>query len=312
MGKIDEKNQFEVTKNSIAQILDAYNISDFLYEELKQGIENTTLLIQTEGKKLVLRIYRREKKSNEDIQLEIHFQKYLHARNFPLPELIQNEKGEFLTLTKIKDIDWQAVLMQYMGKTDFTSYTDALIKDLASTQAKMHIAGIDFAKTIPNHKVYAELRETMMDNHPIPGLDRDKKDFIERAKKFYLSFTPTLPFGYNHLDFDTHGNVLTKNDKVLAVLDFDDLFYSPPVLCLGYTLWHVLFETKDVDRVKNYISEYQQIRELTQEELKVLPQIILFRNYVIGAIELGVRESNEYIDYIIQLESKIEQLNFTA
>lgn len=312
MSRIDEKNQFTTTKGAVGTILGSYGISSFTYKELKNGIENTTLLIKSLSKDFALRIYRRNKKSDSDIRLEIHFQKFLHARDFPLPEIIQNKKGDLLTVLEIEGIAWQAVLMEYMGETDFTTYTDNLLQDLATTQAKMHVAGIEFAKTIPNHKVYTELKETMMDNHPISGLDKDQGEFIERAKKFYLPFNTKLPFGYNHLDFDTHGNVLVKNNKVLAILDFDDLFYSPAVLCLGYTLWHILFETNEIDKVKKYLTEYQKIRILTSEELEILPKIVLFRNYVIGAIELGVRQSTQEIQHIMNLESIINQLNFKA
>ena len=207
---------------------------------------------------------------------------------------------------------WQAVLMQYMGKTDFISYSRELISELATIQAKMHLLGFSFAKNQKRHeRVLEELHETIAERNTITEIkEKNSLDFLERGKEFFLSLSPNLPHGYNHLDYDTHGNVLVKDNKVTAILDFDDLSYSPCVVCLGYTLWHVIFDSNDTELAKQYVIAYEKVRHLSKEEKSVLPQVILFRNYAIGAIELTVRKRYKYIQLIMNLEKVIKNLNF--
>lgn len=117
-------------------------------------------------------------------------------------------------------------------------------------------------------------------------------------------------YEYNHLDFDAEGNVLVKDNKVSAILDFDDLSYSPCIVCLGYTLWHVLFISNDKHLLEQYITDYIKTRSLAKEEYEILPKILLFRNYVIGMLELTVRRREKYIDHIMNLEKEILNMSF--
>ena len=92
--------------------------------------------------------------------------------------------------------------------------------------------------------------------------------------------------GYSHFDFDLGNILVDEHDQLSAILDFDDLQYAPLVICLGYTLWSVLYETNDKNALTSYLTEYQKARTLSTLELEYLPKIMLFRHYVITTLKI--------------------------
>jgi Ser/Thr protein kinase RdoA (MazF antagonist) len=90
-------------------------------------------------------------------------------------------------------------------------------------------------------------------------------------------------------------------------VDFEDLQYSPAIVCLGFTLWNIL-DDQGLEIMKKYLEEYEKIRSLTEEEKIVLPNVIFFRNYVIGVVRLLLwDEKTDLKDFedILQLEKDI-------
>ncbi len=309
-NKIDPANQLQITNEVIDKLLKQYSIIDYTYEIITEGIENTSLIVSTGKQKYVLRIYRQLKKTTDDILLEIQFQKLLKNKGLPIPEIRMNNDGDDVSIVKINNKYWQVILMEYLGKTDFASYTPELLREMAITQAKMHQLGIAFAKDKVHTKRISELNETISQRHPTRLKNKKHQNFLQRATAFHLTFENELPYGYNHLDYDTYGNILIKNNKIMAILDFDDLAYSPCIVCLGYTLWSILFSTNQQELLYQYIRYYETVRPLTKNEREILPQIMLFRNYAIGAIEMTVRKRYIYMQQIMDMEKDINNLKF--
>ena len=128
--------------------------------------------------------------------------------------------------------------------------------------------------------------------------------FIERVRKFRYPLDPALPHGWNHLDIDFDGNVLVKDNKIRAILDFDDLDYSPSVVCLGFTLWDIFFDGGEA-LMREYLAEYQKIRQLTKEECETLPHVIQFRNYIVFVINLLFEKKAENEKRFFEVEKEV-------
>jgi len=284
MPKLEPTKQIKLSKKVLQEILQNYNLALHSYKEASSGIENTTALVVTNKGKFAVRIYQKNKKKISTIQLELEFMNYLAKYDLPVPKVINNAKGQLITQHKDTKATWQCICMELMPGAHIAKYTPQLIKELAATQAKIHKLGIVFAK---NRKVNPTTIR-LADKEFLPKINlskiknREIKEFLLRDKSFIVKLDDKLPRGFNHNDFD-HGNILVKNNKLSAVLDFDDLSYAPMAMCLGYTLWAVLFETQSFGQVRQYVKEYSKVRKLNQLELKSLRNIILFRHYVIGA-----------------------------
>lgn len=89
-----------------------------------------------------------------------------------------------------------------------------------------------------------------------------------------------LPCGDVHLDYDSD-NIIVENDKIKAILDFDDISNQPFILDTANSIWWWLFKNKKEDYEKilsNYFESYQKIRNITEKEYKFLNLFLRMRN----------------------------------
>ncbi len=311
--KLHPDKQLEITQPAIAQILSLYAISDFTFQPIKAGIENTSVYIETGGKKCVLRIYSQGKKPDNIIFLELEFQDYLRTRGIPIPHIYPTLQNQPLAIVEINGKRWQAILMEFKeGMSTEIHPNNALLAELARTQANMHILGMEFAKKAATLQppIAIVTVETAGKIKTSPIQTKEMLDFINRAKSFAYRLDPLLPHGYNHLDLDFDGNVIVTGNTIAAIVDFDDLKYSPAVMCLGFTLWKILND-KGIEGFRYYLNEYQKVRPLTEPERQALPHIVFFRNYEVGIILLLLWEHDTPLTdilAILQLEKELPEL----
>lgn len=314
MKKIDQENQILIKQESIAQILKQYSISDFTFKLITEGIANTSFVIESNENKYVLRVYAQNKRTNEDILFEVSFQDYLRSHDIPIPIIYSNKEDKELTVTEIDGRHWQSILMKFVdGKSINEHPSSVLILKLAQIQAKMHLLGEVFTEeSNKSKKLWSDLQDSLAAKlESVPVKQEAISAFIERVKHYNYKLNPELPHGYNHLDIDFDGNVITCDDAVSAIIDFEDVEYSPMVVCLGYSLWNIL-DDRGIDAMHLYLREYEKIRPLNSIEREVLPHVIFFRNYVIGIVRLMLWEEDtpiEDITSLIELEKNIPTLN---
>lgn len=313
MPKLNPKAQIKLRRATLTLILKNYNLKLISFKIAKGGIENTTALVTTDKGRFALRVYRKNKKKIGDIKQELEFMLYLQKHDLPVPTVFANTHGALVTEFKIQGNTWKSVLMELMNGVHAKTYSDALIKDYAQTQARMHKLGMRFAKSQPKRKKLDTLKEgEFIKNIKLHKLEKQEVlDILQRAKNFIVRLDNKLPRGFNHLDYD-HANTLVKNNKLSAILDFDDLTYSPVVVCLSYTLWDVLYTTNsklELQKFRLYLKEYQKIRTLKSTEVRYLKDIMIFRNYVIGALEVMFwGENAKYVKTFLRLEKLLQNI----
>ena len=305
----------EGTQENVAHVLGAYGISEFAFVPIDEGIENTAFKIESMGKRYVLRVYRQNKKPETEILREIQFQELLRENGIPVPVLQNTKEGSPLAVVTIEGKEWGAILMEFIeGKSVTENPSKALLTELAGIQAKIHLLGMEFAESMGKDK---QTWKDLHDGHANKIKDLSEREpevqaFIQRVKEYSYLLNPDLPQGYNHLDIDFDGNVLTNGDHVAAVIDFDDLQYSPVVVCLGFTLWNILDDVSE-DAMRHYLQEYEKTRPLNALEYETLPHVLFFRNYVIGITRLLLWDENTpkaEIEDILKLEQDIPKLQF--
>lgn len=277
--------QFPISHESLADILRQYDIASFTYVYATGGIENTTCFIKTPSQRYALRVYRYAKKPTAAMMREMQYMDVLREHGLPIPQVYSNNAGRSITTVHVDGAEWQAILMEYMHGTHPVSYSPNLLRHMAQVQASMHTigAGMPGGRITLTELVEGEFVKRL-DMSTISG--QRARRYIERISSYAVQLGPTLPCGYSHFDFDM-GNILVgSHNKLVAILDFDDLQYAPLVICLAYTLWSILFETGDMAHVEQYLAVYQQYRNLTPLERAYLPRIMLFRHYVITALKM--------------------------
>jgi Ser/Thr protein kinase RdoA (MazF antagonist) len=310
--KLEPDNQINFTKETLVVLLDAYGISDFTFESISEGIANSSARIESGGKKYVMRVYA-QGKNDDDILFEINFQDYLRVHGIPIPVIHKSTGGSELVIAELGHKRWQVILMDFVeGKSVTIKPSHKLIAELAHLQAKMHLLGMEFVKnTDKPQKPWTDLHDSLVSkvrNTTVGG--REVRDLLQRIKAYRYPLSPDLPYGYNHLDIDFDGNVLTKGERVSGIVDFDDLQYSPLIVCLGYSLWNIL-DDEGIDAMKHYLREYEKVRLLTPIEYEALPNVVFFRNYVLCVVRLLLWDENtpiEDITNLICLEKDIPKL----
>lgn len=314
MKKLDQENQIVVTTDVLGLIVNNYTqIGEFNFSLIEEGISNTSLIIQSLDKKYILRIYAQNRSNDEDIMLEVQFQDFLRSHGIPIPVIYSNKHDNKLTISEVDGKRWQCLLFEFLDGESVTIHpSQELITDLATIQAKMHQLGLSFSQEVaPRNKKLIELHDSLVHQIKVPPLQgKEILDFVERVKTFKFILNQELPYGYSHLDIDFDGNVLTKNSKVTGIIDFDDLHYSPAVVCLGYSLWNIL-DDEGQESMWLYLKEYEKIRPLTEIERETLPHIVFFRNYMIGVIRLFLWDETtdiKDIQDILKLEKEIYPL----
>jgi Ser/Thr protein kinase RdoA (MazF antagonist) len=314
--KLEPQNQFPIARDPIAKILATYGITEFIFEPINEGIANASARIESAGKKYVARVYAQGKKDG-DVIFEMEFQDFLRGRGIPIPVIYKNTDGKELTVVEIDGRRWQVILMDFVEGQSITPHPSReLISGLARLQAKMHLFGAEFAKSVDRpKKIWAGLRDGMVskvEDTTVGG--QEVQNLLRRIKTYSYPLSPDLSYGYNHLDIDFDGNVLTKDNRVSGIVDFEDLQYSPAVVCLGYSLWNIL-DDDGTESMRQYLAEYEKIRPLVPLEREALPHVIFFRNYVMAVIRLLVWNHDTPISDIrnlLKLEKEIPSLLFSS
>ena len=241
MNKLSPEHLFVPSQENVRAILARYNLPFTRFLPTTHGIENLTLLVWSQRKKYVLRVYPQQKKSDADILLELDFMTHLRNDGLPLPAIISSSDHQPLVVCELDQQNWQCVLMEHAQGAHPEAFTPLLLDHMATLQAQMHTLGEQYAKTHNMKSGRAILRETSVTDELLKNstLESSLQNFLWRVKAFVVELHDSLPKGLSHFDFDIE-NILTKHDGVTAILDFGDMESMPLVVCLGYTLWDVL------------------------------------------------------------------------
>jgi Ser/Thr protein kinase RdoA (MazF antagonist) len=300
--KLNPTQQFTYNFETIARLLALYGLKPVAVAAATSGIENTTLIVTTITKKVVIRIYRQGKKTTSDVKQEIEFTKYLSNSGVKVANIIPSLKGKELTQFIEHGKTWQVLVMQYLSGEHPATYTGFLLKNMAATQASIHL----LADALPKTKQYpSSIPNGFLEKLAMLQPTGELGDFTNRVAQFSLKFAMALPSGLCHLDFDA-GNILTdKYGEITAVLDFDDLMLAPLVMCLGFTLWDIQVQA-NAKMAKQYLKYYSKIRPLSATETLALPSVILFRHYMISSIKIIHGEfTKQSLSKYLKIESEL-------
>lgn len=289
MVKLKADKQFAVTEEKLKQILKSWRIHNFTHTLPKAGKENITVFINADDEEYVLRVYRNEGIDFiNTIEKEIRFINYLSSKKIKVPEIINTNKSELINTTTIDGITWYSILMKKIDGQTPEKYTPGLIKDIANELAKIHLASLQY--DVQDEPFFD--REDEFDRVEFESIsDKKTRDLISRAKSFKLDTDLNLPKGLIHNDI-TRVNLMEKEGKLKAILDFEGIKHSYLVNDIGVVLWGLIRNistgklSKDV--IHTFLDTYSNIRPLTVDERKHLKQSIKFRNYQLA-----------YMDYVL-------------
>ena len=269
---------------------------------------NLVLRLQADEEELVLRRYGMT--PPEEVQWELAVLEFLAMRDFPTYSPLLRCDG---TVSRVAEFRGKpAILYPYVkGQQACDQDWSLAIAETARLIAQLHelTAGLKlpFARARSGTEERRVIRElvNLISRRGIAKHESALRVFIERAQCSVRSFEERiaphladLPTGVVHHDAGCK-NILFNNDKLVALIDFDDacegfLVADVAVMLANWADDPTTGTKLDLAKAVTVVKEYEHHRELTAAERGILPDSLLLfliadaAGYIHGQLELGV------------------------
>ncbi len=262
---------FLISKEELNDFLKKYEIGKVKkFLGIKDGIENTNYLIQTEKDKFILTIY--EKRVNiKDLPFFIGLMTNLYNSNFRCPRPVINKNGNYISEISGK----KAAIVSFLEGSAKKNLSSENCYDIGVETAKLHEITKDLSLRRQNNlsldswsELFSKVEKDCSKIHK--SLPKIIKISLEEIKK---NWPKKLPSGIIHADLFPD-NIFFKNEKFTGIIDF----YSFEIaVCLNALCFDGIRENLsfNVTKARKFIKGYTSIRKLNKDEkeyLKVLAQ----------------------------------------
>jgi homoserine kinase type II len=254
---------------------------------MKGGLVNFNFLLKTDKGEFVIRVIGQKLTlpKKEKLNYEFDLMEFLHERKFPYltPLPIRHKTGKRLNKINGKNF-W--VYRKLQGKSTTKLPNMVQLREIAKVLATFHkyVKKFKIKKNgYPNYIKWI-LNEL---NRANPKRNKDKiDDLVLKDKDFFKKIIQKeIKINYSKNVMALHGdldatNVLFKNNKIVAIIDFDDFDFGPRIRDIAIALRDscTIRNKLDLKRTKVFLEEYKKVTKLTKEEEKLIPDMILVEN----------------------------------
>ncbi len=261
------------TQNDFINLLSNYNLGEYKNSKpIIYGTVQTNYFLQTTIGKFVFRYY--ENREKESVVFESNLINYLRGKNYPCPSPIKNRHGKFVGMYKNKPYVVFEFIDGYSIKNPNEEQNNQLIKKVAQLQ--------NITKNYrPANKKYRwnysdDLCKELAQKEASKINTRTSNEKLKwlESELAELNLPKSLPKGICHCDFH-FSNVLFKDGKFNALIDFDDANYTyltfDLIGLIESTAWsRNKDELLNFPKAKKIISEYIKYRHLNNNEKRHL------------------------------------------
>lgn len=264
------------------KILSNYDLGSYIIsKKFRKGTVQTNILIKTTKGKFVLRYY--ENRSKNSVLFEVNLIKYLKYNKYPCPAPFWNKRGKFIGIYKKKPYTIFEFVEGKHLKKPTEKQKNQLTKKVAELQNITKNYKPDYKKYRWNYSIQLCKRLAKNETKKIGTKNAREKLMWLNRELLKLKLPKSLPKGICHCDFH-FSNVLFKNGKFNALIDFDDAnytFLSWDLICLAdpfkstfnWNTWRKFSNSDNVfdfKQIKKVVTEYLKYRPLNKTEKKYL------------------------------------------
>lgn len=279
----------KLLKKEAQKICNQYDLGKIREVKLiETGLINYNFDIKTDKGDFIIRFLGHKFNEANKIKLKFEFSvlEFLNKNNFPykVPSPLKNRKRRYLSRLNGKNF-WiyekiKGKKIRRLNKEKFkempillATYHKFVKKIKLEKEEKIYqneFFNLNWLKT--NYSKMRRIKpKTKLDKLVSENLEFFSKTLEEISKtKFNKNIIAT------HSDFHAR-NMLFKKNKIIALLDFDNLETIPLVKDVATAIWHTCIKDKklDEDAMKLFLKEYEKINRLTKEEKEmIIPTII--------------------------------------
>ncbi len=296
----------DFSENELATILSNYNLGFYMTSKpLTGGTVQTNFWLETTQGKFVFKYY--ESRSKESVLFESNLLKYLKARNYPCPDQIKNKQGKSVGLYQEKPY----IIFKFIEGQHIEHPTESQKEQLIEKAAELQNLTRNYRPRYTRHRWnYSVALCRKLGGKAAERLNledaKGKLKWLE-GELDRLRLPQSLPKGICHCDFH-FSNVLFKDDKFEALLDFDDANYTFQMFDLVGLIeseaWrYALDEFINFGEARKVVARYEKYRLLNNTERRYLFDLyklsILFDCvWYFGRGEAGDFFEKRKIDYL--------------
>ena len=334
-----------ITADQLSEILKKYSLGELAssLDQITNGWTNVTIKFRTKPNDqiFIVRQYvpgNLRNISRENVEFELNFIAYLaNELNLPVvpvlnpPGILTINNDVYVALFPfvegVKYLNtssnpsrelWQILEISYFLGRMHSNLTTKKYEILQTNRCSVNYVAVKYelVNSCENFAIdYPDLYQRIMrmiDNHtqviPLISGKNEQEQFQRQLEK-------NLPTGYIHADIHDDNVLFHPNQKKLvAVLDFDDMYIGPLLIDLAMTLslWCSVGSEFKMDYAKQFLLNYQQERgmSLTIDEWNLLELYcyLTILNQILFTIE-AEKDSKSTRDMINELLAPIEDID---
>lgn len=239
------------------------------YTGIEAGIENSNYFLVTSQGEFVLTLF--EWITERQLDYFLRLLQHLQRADFPCPQPQSDNNGLMINELSEKP----AAIFKRIAGASVINATALHCQQVGAQLAKLHGCGESFPirKTSDMDLRYCHQLAKKIKN----CLKNDEQQKIIAELEFQITYSQVkLPQGLIHGDL-FKDNVLFNDNRLSGVLDFYNACYDNFLTDLAITAndWcHEADGQLNREKLENLLESYQQIRLLTEIELKLLPVML--------------------------------------
>jgi homoserine kinase type II len=252
-------------KKDFDNILESYSIGNYKSHHYLFTGGNTVFKLITSQGKFILKIF--EHATLKFIENQNRLSDFLSERDVAIPKIIHTSLGKAILIYKKKKI----VIQEFVEGKGTETINSKIAKDMGE---KLGILG-KLLLRYPTKDIRWQGKihfEVMKGGRLKKTSDMDfKKESLKLIKECNKLDRSKLRKCVVHGDI-CESNFLVKNNKLKAIIDWDDLQYNYLTFDIAVFVGHILTEEKKVrtDLIKIFFKEYQKYIKLNKEEIKAV------------------------------------------
>lgn len=239
------------------------------FQGISSGIENTNYFVSTTLGDYVLTLF--EELKAEELPYFLTIMAFVSSNGVPSARPIRNNNDAYLSTLNGKP----AAIVEKLAGSDVEAPNSTQCAVIGQAMAKLHLASLELDIHRDNSRG-ANWRQQAAELL-LPLVDQDSSELIKDELAFQASYnTLGLPKSVIHADL-FRDNALFSGNKLSGIIDFyyacNDYFTYD--IAVAVNDWCVAPDgTLDKERFDAFISAYQAIRPLTEDEVSHWPIMI--------------------------------------
>lgn len=285
------------------KICEDYGFEAFVgYNVISIGYEDFNYILETAGKKYVVKIFNKDR-DEESCKRLIKILCKVISEGINHPHLYKNNMGEYIYNVTAQNVDLQLFVMEYIdGKNLYelnVELDESQLYKVAQTAAKINTIDFDIKETVYDEWTITNLVEEFekKKEYVEPEDLQQIIQIVEEFKKIDLNLFPKC---YVHADI-IKANIIKDKNGELYYIDFSVFNYLPRIIeCLVILLGDCLTDSKEytISQMRTFIKAYNQYNPLDKKELDNVAFLlrVLAAMYVIQASYIKNYLHEDYVE----------------